>query len=83
MLPPSTLQVAPAVRGETLGPSGGKFCPTRRSALWSAFAATGGLLFPSKWERINLTGHYHWRKDAGLRNRKLRRLRASKLDLIP
>lgn len=27
-------------------------------------------LSPLKWEHINLTGDYHWRKDAGLRNRK-------------
>ncbi len=26
-------------------------------------------LSPLKWEHINLTGDYHWRKDAGLRNR--------------
>jgi hypothetical protein len=32
-------------------------------------------LSPLKWEHINLTGDYHWRKDAGLRNRKLRPLR--------
>jgi hypothetical protein len=33
-------------------------------------------LSPLKWEHINLTGDYHWRKDAGLRNGKLRPLRA-------
>lgn len=27
-------------------------------------------LSPLKWEHINLTGDYHWQKDAGLRNRK-------------
>lgn len=32
-------------------------------------------LSPLKWEHINLTGDYHWRKDAGLRNRRLRPLR--------
>lgn len=32
-------------------------------------------LSPLKWEHINLTGDYHWRKDAGLRKRKLRPLR--------
>lgn len=32
-------------------------------------------LSPLKWEHINLTGDYDWRKDAGLRNRKLRPLR--------
>lgn len=32
-------------------------------------------LSPLKWEHINLTGDYHWRKDAGLRNGKLRPLR--------
>jgi hypothetical protein len=32
-------------------------------------------LSPLKWEYINLTGDYQWRKDAGLRNRKLRPLR--------
>lgn len=40
-------------------------------------------LSPLKWEHINLTGDYHWRKDAGLRNRKLRPLRAAKSSLIP
>jgi TnpA family transposase len=34
-------------------------------------------LSPLKWEHINLTGDYHWRKDAGLRNRRLRPLRIS------
>jgi Tn3 transposase DDE domain len=34
-------------------------------------------LSPLKWEHINLTGDYHWRKDAGLRNRRLRPLRTS------
>lgn len=33
-------------------------------------------LSPLKWEHINLTGDYHWRRDAGLRNRKLRPLRS-------
>jgi TnpA family transposase len=32
-------------------------------------------LSPLKWEHINLTGDYHWRKDAGLGNRRLRPLR--------
>jgi ATP dependent DNA ligase domain len=32
-------------------------------------------LSPLKWEHINLTGDYHWRRDSGLRNRKLRPLR--------
>ena len=36
-------------------------------------------LSPLKWEHINLTGDYHWRKDAGLRNRKLRPLRTNNL----
>jgi hypothetical protein len=31
-------------------------------------------LSPLKWEHINLTGDYHWRRDGGLRNRKLRPL---------
>jgi Tn3 transposase DDE domain len=35
-------------------------------------------LSPLKWEHINLTGDYHWRKDAGLQNGKLRPLRVSK-----
>ncbi len=35
-------------------------------------------LSPLKWEHINLTGDYHWRKDAGLRNGKLRPLRVGK-----
>jgi len=34
-------------------------------------------LSPLKWEHINLTGDYHWRRDAGLRNRRLRPLRSS------
>jgi hypothetical protein len=29
-------------------------------------------LSPLKWEHINWTGDYHWRRDGGLRNRKLR-----------
>jgi TnpA family transposase len=33
-------------------------------------------LSPLKWEHINLTGDYHWRRDAGLRNRRLRPLRS-------
>ena len=28
-------------------------------------------LSPLKWEHINLTGDYHWRRDGGLQNRKL------------
>ena len=40
-------------------------------------------LSPLKWEHINLTGDYHWRKDAGLRNHKLRPLRAIKHGLTP
>lgn len=32
-------------------------------------------LSPLKWEHINLTGDYHWRKDAELQNRKLQPLR--------
>ena len=34
-------------------------------------------LSPLKWEHINLTGDYHWRKDAGLRNGELRPLKSS------
>ncbi len=34
-------------------------------------------LSPLKWEHINLTGDYHWRKDAGLGNRTLRSLRTN------
>ena len=33
-------------------------------------------LSPLTWEHINLTGDYHWRRDGGLRNRKLRPLRS-------
>lgn len=40
-------------------------------------------LSPLKWEHINLTGDYHWRKDTGLRNHKLRPFRASKPGLTP
>jgi len=36
-------------------------------------------LSPLKWEHINLTGDYHWRRDGGLRNRKLRPLRSQSL----
>ena len=36
-------------------------------------------LSPLKWEHINLTGDYHWRRDGGLRNRKLRPLRRQPL----
>ena len=32
-------------------------------------------LSPLKWEHINMTGDYHWRRDGGLRNRKSRPLR--------
>jgi len=35
-------------------------------------------LSPLKWEDINLTGDYHWRKDAGLQDGNLRPLRVSK-----
>ena len=34
-------------------------------------------LSPLKWEHINLTGDYNWRRDGGLRNRKLRPLRTA------
>jgi hypothetical protein len=34
-------------------------------------------LSPLKWEHINWTGDYHWRRDGGLRNRKLRPLRTA------
>jgi hypothetical protein len=37
-------------------------------------------LSPLKWEHINLTSDYHWRKDAGLQADKLRPLRVSKPD---
>jgi len=40
-------------------------------------------LSPLKWEHINLTGDYHWRKDAGLRNRKSRPLRTGRSGIIP
>ncbi len=40
-------------------------------------------LSPLKWKHINLTGDYHWRKDAGLRNRKLRSLGTGKPGIIP
>ena len=36
-------------------------------------------LSPLKWEHVNLTGDYHWRKDAGLRNGKLCPLRVGRL----
>ena len=36
-------------------------------------------LSPLKWEHINLTGDYHWRRDGGLRNRKLRPVRSQPL----
>ena len=31
---------------------------------------------------INLTGDYHWRRDGGLRNRKLRPLRTGLVSLL-
>jgi TnpA family transposase len=34
-------------------------------------------LSPLKWQHINLTGDYHWRKNAGLRHRRLRPLRSN------
>jgi hypothetical protein len=34
--------------------------------------STAGMGFALKWEHINLTGDYHWHRDGGLRNRKLR-----------
>jgi hypothetical protein len=41
-------------------------------------------LSPLKWEHINLTGDYHWRRDGGLPNRKLRPLRRQPLpDFAP
>jgi hypothetical protein len=40
-------------------------------------------LSPLKWEHINLTGDYLWRKDAGLRNRKSRPLRTGRSGIIP
>jgi hypothetical protein len=40
-------------------------------------------LSPLKWEHINLTGDYHWCKDAGLRNRKSRPLRTGRPVLTP
>ena len=39
-------------------------------------------LSPLKWEHINLTGDYHWRRGGGLRNRKLRPL-VNQLALCP
>ncbi|MEP6932547.1 MAG: Tn3 family transposase [Nitrospirota bacterium] len=44
---------------------------------------TRAHLSPLKGEHINLTGDDHWRKDAGLRNRKLRFLRVNKLGRTP
>ena len=44
---------------------------------------TLAYLSPLKWEHINLTGECHWRRDAGLRNRKSRPLRTGKPGLIP
>jgi hypothetical protein len=38
-------------------------------------------LSPLNWEHIKLTGDYHWRRDGGLRNRKLRPLRSQPLPL--
>lgn len=36
-----------------------------------------------KWEHINLTRDYHWRRDARLRNRKSRPLMTGKPGIIP
>ena len=38
-------------------------------------------LSPLKWEHINLTGDYLWRRDGGLRNRELRPLRSQPLPI--
>ena len=38
---------------------------------------------PLKWEHINLTGDYHWRKDAGLQDAKLRPLRGHQAVAFP
>jgi hypothetical protein len=35
----------------------------------------------TEWEHINPTGDYLWRRDGGLRNRKLRPLRSQPLPL--
>jgi len=43
--------------------------------LWHGFAVRTASGASST---IGSTGDYHWRKDAGLRNRKLRPLRVSK-----
>ncbi|HEY4780403.1 MAG TPA: hypothetical protein VIH54_01215, partial [Chthoniobacterales bacterium] len=39
-------------------------------------------LSPLKWEHINLTGDYHWRKDAGLQDGKLRPSGSASRDLF-
>ena len=65
--------------------------PAQRERTVTAIRQTGQIvsgetlahLSPLKWEHINLTGDYHWRKDAGLRNRKSRPLRTGKPGLIP
>ena len=36
-----------------------------------------------KWEHINLTGDYHWRKDAGLQDGKLRPFRGHQAVAFP
>jgi hypothetical protein len=40
-------------------------------------------LSPLKWEHINLTGDYHWRKDAGLQDGKLRPVRGHQAVAFP
>jgi hypothetical protein len=55
---------------------------TYEKLLERSFIIDQGLLAhlsPLKWEHINLTGDYHWRRDGGLRNRKLRPLRSQPL----
>ena len=38
---------------------------------------------PLKWEHINLTGDYHWRKDAGLQDGRRRGRIGHRLALVP
>jgi hypothetical protein len=59
--------------------TGGCHDPPNRAVSDEALAHLSSL----KWEHINLTGDFHWRKDAGLRNRKSRPLRTSKPGIIP
>jgi len=58
------------------------FSEIEKLMSWDVFKKLLAHLSPLKWEHINLTGDYHWRRGGGLRNRKLRPL-VNQSDLMP